>query len=71
MSLMRLLKALTNTFFKNSRVELRHLNVPIKVIRLLKQQVDTLEPNELFFIGEVEKRNQEERSPTMDPNHLN
>ena len=51
-----LLKLLTNTFFKNSRIEHRHLDVPIKVIRLLKQQVDTLEPNELFFIGEVVKK---------------
>ena len=55
MSLKKLLEVLTNTFFKSSPIGFLYLNAPIKVIRLLKQQADTLEPDELFFIGEVEK----------------
>ena len=58
-SLKLLLKPLTNTFFRNAPVEFHHLGAPIKVIRLLKQQADTLEPDELFFIGEFEKAKSE------------
>lgn len=54
MTLVQLLNALTSTSFRGSPFIYHHFDVPVKIVRLLKQPVDTLEPEEPVLIGTID-----------------